>query len=59
VFNGHVAGNFTGFVPAHTIAHDEYVTKLFCLVSFAEAVVVFVVLAMSPHISAGGVATLH
>jgi hypothetical protein len=54
-----VAGNFTGFVPAHTIAHDEYVTKLFCLVSFAEAVVVFVVLAMSPHISAGGVATLH
>jgi hypothetical protein len=59
VFNGHMAGNFTGFVPAHSIAHDEDVTELFCLVTFAEAVVVFVVLAMSPHIGAGRVATLH
>jgi hypothetical protein len=39
--------------------NDEDVTELFCLVTFAEAVVVFVVLAMSPHIGAGRVATLH
>jgi hypothetical protein len=53
------ACDLTSFVPTHTITNDKQVTALMDVSALTYAVIIFVVITMSPDIGTCTVTTLH